>query len=795
MLGRQRGLMSDVSCAGRLLDRKAMRHGFSWFKRRSAIAIASLSLVILSSDLAAQSNVDLAGVVYDQDDGHSIASATVILLYTGFHTTTDESGYFQFEHLPEDRYQVQVSANDYDSTVLYDVKTSIDVTAKLRIFLSRKPHTIPGFTVKGKASEGSTDNVTVIGREEIEQNEPADLVDLLSTIPGVHVQQSGSNTARVSIRGSASRHVLVLVDGQQVNSSADGEANLSSIPVESIQRLEVHRGGNSAEFGPSALGGIINVITTPKAGESRRHSQMSYEEGKWSTISRTISTSDFLPVCSLYTTFDFQSRYSDGDFYFEYTQEPVNDSIVKDTRTNNVSHSTNYRFAATYLPQRETTLKLSLQSYVSERGLPDVAWRQNTYAHATDDRLLLNGTWSQRFSDRIQTDVKLDFSRFSQLFVDTQSVDTFLFGNVFETHTDWFNTLFDNDIYSLKSSAQWFAFNGHTLSLGTQILREKLNNESFDTSMGYTTRNSTSLFFSDRQEILLPQLTGSGRLTLEAALRWDHVSVSHDTTSQHEGVLYSSDSYVSPRIGASVVLGNRFSLMVRGDYGKSLCLPTLNALFWQGDARSKGNPLLKPERSEHSECGVEFTANLDWFSVTAGATYYHTHNTDLVQWQPDHKGVWKPFNLDAARITGHEDVVSISLWDRLIVLSYDNNITNSRNLVRNHNTYGTRLTITPYYQMGIRARLNQRWAFASYSVRMVDLRYALESNAKQLHAYRLDDLRIGGRTYWKSWRLQVDYEANNLRNEDYALMSNYPMPRREWQVGIKILHGIDAIRN
>ena len=55
------------------------------------------------------------------------------------------------------------------------------------------------------------------------------------------------------------------MDGVRLNDSRQGMADLSQIPVESIERIEVLRGGTSALYGADALGGVVNIITKSRA--------------------------------------------------------------------------------------------------------------------------------------------------------------------------------------------------------------------------------------------------------------------------------------------------------------------------------------------------------------------------------------------------------------------------------------------------------------------------------------------------------------------------------------------------
>ncbi|MGQ0550660.1 MAG: TonB-dependent receptor plug domain-containing protein [Armatimonadota bacterium] len=96
--------------------------------------------------------------------------------------------------------------------------------------------------------------------------------DALRFLPEVSVRAFGGpgSLQEVSIRGTATAHVLVLIDGVPVNSPAQGLATLNTIPVDNIERIEVLRGPFSAIYGSGALGGVIHIVTRSKPSRTAR---------------------------------------------------------------------------------------------------------------------------------------------------------------------------------------------------------------------------------------------------------------------------------------------------------------------------------------------------------------------------------------------------------------------------------------------------------------------------------------------------------------------------------------------
>ena len=116
-------------------------------------------------------------------------------------------------------------------------------------------------------------NVTIVTAAQIRDSGAQTVADALEREPGVFPQNYLGNpkTANIDIRGygeAAPQNVLVLVNGRRVNSPDLSGADLSLIPVDAIERIEVYRGPASALFGDNAAAGVVNIIL--KAGKGRR---------------------------------------------------------------------------------------------------------------------------------------------------------------------------------------------------------------------------------------------------------------------------------------------------------------------------------------------------------------------------------------------------------------------------------------------------------------------------------------------------------------------------------------------
>ena len=112
--------------------------------------------------------------------------------------------------------------------------------------------------------------VTVITGEDIRGSGETSLPRFLARLPGVFVRDnSGSPDMQVDLRGfgvTGDQNTLVLLDGRRFSEYELTTARWTSIPVESIDRIEIVRGSGAVLYGGGATGGVINVITKGAQG-------------------------------------------------------------------------------------------------------------------------------------------------------------------------------------------------------------------------------------------------------------------------------------------------------------------------------------------------------------------------------------------------------------------------------------------------------------------------------------------------------------------------------------------------
>lgn len=129
---------------------------------------------------------------------------------------------------------------------------------------SADAQTIPTFSVSVTEPIELVEQVGTtrrIGTAEIEARRARTLDEALQLLPGVYVRTGGDGTPRIDIRGFRSRHVLLLINGVPVNSTADGQFDPARISTKAIREIKVSYGSSSVLYGDNALAGVIEITT------------------------------------------------------------------------------------------------------------------------------------------------------------------------------------------------------------------------------------------------------------------------------------------------------------------------------------------------------------------------------------------------------------------------------------------------------------------------------------------------------------------------------------------------------
>ena len=218
--------------------------------------------------VAIEKNTDanVYGHVINKSSGEHLPFVTIQLKGTTIVTTTDHTGHYFLKNLPEGTFTVVVKMVGY-KTQEKKVAIKHDATQELNFALASDDVDLDEVVVSANRNETqrrlAPNLVNVIGGKLFDITQSSCLAQGLNFQPGVRTEDNCQNCGftQVRINGLDGHYSQILVDSRPVFSSLNGVYGLEQIPANMIDRVEVVRGGGSALFGASAIGGTINIIT------------------------------------------------------------------------------------------------------------------------------------------------------------------------------------------------------------------------------------------------------------------------------------------------------------------------------------------------------------------------------------------------------------------------------------------------------------------------------------------------------------------------------------------------------
>lgn len=187
---------------------------------------------------------------------------------SGRQALTDEAGLAQLR-LPEGRHVVEASRIGLTpATITLDVHTGADTLVVIR--MRERAIEGEGLLVTSTRTERRLEEeplrVEVVSREEVEEKllmTPGDISMLLNETAGLRVQPTSPSLggASVRIQGLRGRYTQILTDGLPLYGAQAGALGPLQVPPMDLAQVEVIKGAASALYGPTALGGVVNLIS------------------------------------------------------------------------------------------------------------------------------------------------------------------------------------------------------------------------------------------------------------------------------------------------------------------------------------------------------------------------------------------------------------------------------------------------------------------------------------------------------------------------------------------------------
>jgi iron complex outermembrane receptor protein len=614
------------------------------------------------------------------------------------------------------------------------------------------------------------------------------VAELLERQAGVQVRSRGGlgSFTSVSLRGSDASEVAVFLDGVPLSREASGIIDLSLVPVDGLDHVEIYRGVPPIELGAEAIGGAINLVT--RKGTRRPTVRASAGAGSFGARSATAgysATQGGLHV-------DASAAYHGANGDFQYYD---NGGTLIDRSDDHVSVRRNNGFDQVGLDVtvgggRRLRWDLGAHGFWKHQGVPGLgsSGAETVNARFTSAHVLLDGGVARtgRWADlRVQTSLQYDRASFSN--PTGEQVGTFG-ANVSDSESIAAGV-------SARADVPWGT---HQLVTALSEVRAEYRRPYDllrpDRSGSSASRGIGAVALSDEVRLW------RDRLALTPAVRLDGHAASTITDGSGAPIPQQETSsvFVSPRL--SVRLQVCSWLTLRGSAGRFVRFPTLLEQFGDG-AFLLAQPSLRPETSWGGDVGASVAVRRPAGSLTLELVLFGRQVSDYIAFLPTAYAV-SAFNIGDTRVLGAE-LRAAAQVGRWLTLSADYTLLDAVNFTDEPGVRGKQLPGRPAHQVGGRVELTGGPFRAFYDVQFVDDVYRDAQNynripGRTLHAIgasvehrpftfsvevrNLADLRV--------LDLPLGGSANRGLTTPYPLVDffDYPLPGRAIYATLALRH-------
>ena len=469
--------------------------------------------------------------------------------------------------------------------------------------------------------------VTIVDKQQIQDQKIQQTSDALREVPGVVVTQSGGpgTLTDVSIRGSTTSQVLTLLDGVEVNTGGSGSYDFSNLTTDNASRIEVIRGAGGSLYGSSAIGGVINQISEEGTG-APKFSLLS-DGGNWDTERQVANASGAIDRLGYSGSVSY---YSTSGF------QPVNNAYDNLSLTSRLDyHLTDDTVLRAWA--RYTFADVGLSEFSNE----DPGNPLDPTAHQRTEFMLYKGEIDSHLTDKLLVRWFGSFVRDEIRINKTPSAPPLNNGE---------NDDIPDEIWGTNMEAVYNWCEGFDTLAGFDFKYRwgrDGDNSFFPPSGGFPASTSITVFTEDREEY-------AGYLQQQGRFFNGHLLVTGgfrvDGNSQF-------GKEVSPAWSVALPF-DKYGVTLRGSYAEGFQAPTFDELYFPGF----GNPNLKATISSEYDGGIEKRFG-EFASITT--TYFSRRVHDLVTDTPCKFNLvtcefgFQPMNIGRADVQGVEVVPAV----------------------------------------------------------------------------------------------------------------------------------------
>ena len=615
----------------------------------------------------------------------------------------------------------------------------------------------------------------VMKGEQLERLNSHSIADALRYFAGVQLKDYGGvgGIKTINVRSMGSSHLGIFYDGIQLGNAQNGQTDMGQFSMDNVDEISLYNGQKSAIFQPASefgnAGAVYIRTRRPRFNEGERyHLKFKLKYGSSDMVRfSTLWEQRLSPMVSSSVSGEFLS--SSGKYDFRYRRYKVDGSLAYDTtatRQNGDIWSARAE-ANIYGIIDQGGWNVKAYTYHSERGIPGAivnnVWRRGERQadHNTFVQASLMKSVGQRFSTRLQA----KYAYYHTHYVN-RDPKTMLVDNTYRQQEFFVST---SNVYEI--------LNGWSASLAYDFKWNKLNADMRSFAYPHRFSNMVSLATAFNRPWLNIQAS------VLATFVKDHTQTLDDQESQQ---------VLTPALFFNIFpFQNRF-FSVRLYAKRSFRMPTFNDLYYT----DMGNAQLQSETALQYNAGFVFEK--DWrqgvirhFRWQTDA-YYNSIHDKIVAYPKGQQFRWTMLNLGRVHIKGIDietELAVAPLPDLVLSTRLQYTYQDARDVTNATDTYYRhQIPYIPWHSGSAIVGLTYRqWDF-NYSFIYAGERYNQQENIayNYMPSWYTSDLSASYRFLMGKKVLRVTAEINNLLDQQYDVILNYPMPGRNFALTLEL---------
>lgn len=622
--------------------------------------------------------------------------------------------------------------------------------------------------------------------EQLESLNTHSVADALRYFSGIQIKDYGGmgGLKTVDVRNMGSHHVGVFYDGIQIGNVQNGTVDLGKFSLDDLEELSLYNGQKSEIFQPAkdyASASAVYMKTKNPEFKNGKHTNflLRYKFGSIELENPSFRFEQQLND-RLSTSLSVEYIQSNGKYKFQYRRLNIDGAVAYDTmavRKN--SDIKAFRLeSGLYGKIHNGSWQAKVYFYNSDRGLPGAIVKNVFYngERQGDKNFFIQGHYIKEVSPYYKFQLNGKFAYDFTHYLSRDSVE-FMEESVTKK-MQYDNYYYQQDYYlsavNMVSITPWW-----DVSLSTDIQYNKLNAmmKGVGTPFSFP-RRSTGL-------TSLATALNLGKYKAQASLLGTFVTedVKNNTASPDKWEL-------SPAVFLGYKPFTRTPLNLRAFYKRIFRMPTFNDLYYAQIGYSD----LKPEYTDQINVGFTYeklfnNSVFDRFSIQADTYYADIINKIIAaptgssfRWMMTNMGhvVSKGIDLSTS-MEAHIGKFKLSMN---LSYSYSKAQDFTRILGVQMSSYGDQIPYTPWHSGSAIANIGyQSWAL-NYSFIYVGERYdgAVNNIARNhVEPWYTHDFSVQKTVKLGKYSFKASVEANNILNQYYDVVLNYPMPGRNFR--------------